>query len=142
MQETYVKRNIPLSATDAWSSGECNKMLLPPVAIAITNQPPSFKGAPGETWDLRRRTEIIPAKDSHTRIKPFALASGHGRYMTVAPERTLVSVGEWPLHVTYSRHKFVTVSLPKRFRNGRCSSETAPLLCAIPTPSLATLAGY
>jgi hypothetical protein len=29
--------------------------------------------------DLRRRTEIIPVKDSHTRIKPLALASGHGR---------------------------------------------------------------
>ena len=27
--------------------------------------------------------------------------------------------------VTYSRYKFVTVSLPKRFRNGRFNSETA-----------------
>jgi hypothetical protein len=27
--------------------------------------------------------------------------------------------------VTYSRYKFVTVSLPKRFRNGRFTSETA-----------------
>ena len=44
-------------------------------------------------------TEIIPVKDSHTRIKPLALASGHGRYITVTPERTLVSVGEWPLHI-------------------------------------------
>jgi hypothetical protein len=26
---------------------------------------------------------------------------------------------------TYSRYKFVTVSLPKRFRNGRFNSETA-----------------
>jgi hypothetical protein len=25
---------------------------------------------------------IIPVKDSHTRIKPLALASGHGRYIT------------------------------------------------------------
>jgi hypothetical protein len=51
------------------------------------------------TWDLRRRTEIIPVKDSHTRIKPLALASGHGRYKTVTPERTLASVGKWPLHI-------------------------------------------
>jgi hypothetical protein len=35
----------------------------------------------------------------HFRIKPLALASSHGRYITVTPERTLVSVGEWPLHV-------------------------------------------
>jgi hypothetical protein len=27
--------------------------------------------------------------------------------------------------VTYSRYKFVTVLLPKRFRNGRFDSETA-----------------
>jgi hypothetical protein len=27
--------------------------------------------------------------------------------------------------VTYSRHKFLAVSLPKRFRNGRFTSETA-----------------
>jgi hypothetical protein len=27
------------------------------------------------------------------------LASGHGRYITVTPERKLVSVGEWPLHI-------------------------------------------
>jgi hypothetical protein len=46
------------------------------------------------------RSEIIPVKDSRTRIKPLALASGHGRYITVTPERTLVSVGEWPLHAS------------------------------------------
>jgi hypothetical protein len=45
--------------------------------------------------DLRRRTEIIPVKDLHARIKPLALASGHGCYITVTPERELVSVGEW-----------------------------------------------
>jgi hypothetical protein len=42
--------------------------------------------------------------------------------MTVTHERTLLSVGEWPL---YNRYKFVTVSLPKRFRNDRFTSETA-----------------
>ena len=43
--------------------------------------------------------EIIPGKDSDTRIKPLALTNGHGRYMTVTPERTLASVGECPLHI-------------------------------------------
>jgi hypothetical protein len=33
--------------------------------------------------------------------KPLALASDHGRYITVISERALVSVGEWPLNVTY-----------------------------------------
>jgi hypothetical protein len=37
---------------------------------------------------------------THLRIKPLALASGHGRYITVTPERTFLSVGEWPLHIT------------------------------------------
>jgi hypothetical protein len=37
---------------------------------------------------------------THFRIKPLTLASGHGRYMAVTPERTLFSVGEWPLHIT------------------------------------------
>ena len=29
------------------------------------------------------------------------------------------------MDVTYNRYKFITVSLPKRFRNGRFKSETA-----------------
>jgi hypothetical protein len=41
----------------------------------------------------------MPVKDSHTRIKPMALASGHGLYITVTPERALLSVEEWPLHI-------------------------------------------
>ena len=45
-------------------------------------------------------TEIIPGKHSDTRIKPLPLTNGHGRYITVTTERTLVSVGEWPLHIT------------------------------------------
>ena len=53
-----------------------------------------FEFEPRDTQDLRRRTGIIPVnKDSHTRIKPLALASGNGRCMTVTPKRTLVSVG-------------------------------------------------
>jgi hypothetical protein len=62
-------------------------------------QPPSFEVDHRETQDLRRQTEIIPVKDSHTRIKPLALASGHGRYINVTPELTILSVGEWPLHI-------------------------------------------
>jgi hypothetical protein len=44
--------------------------------------------------------EITPFKDPHIRIKGLALTNGHGRYITATPERTLVSVGEWPLHIT------------------------------------------
>ena len=62
-------------------------------------QPPCFEFDPWDTKDLRRRRRseimpVIPVENSHTRIKPLALASGHGRYTTVTPERELVSVGE------------------------------------------------
>jgi hypothetical protein len=63
-------------------------------------QSPSFKGELGTAQDLRRRTKMTPVKGSHTRIKPLALASGYSRYITVAPKRTLLSVGGWPLHVS------------------------------------------
>jgi hypothetical protein len=38
--------------------------------------------------------EVIPGKHSDTRIKPLPLANSHshGRYMTITPERALVSV--------------------------------------------------
>jgi hypothetical protein len=42
----------------------------------------------------------MPVKDSHTTIKPLALASGHGRYLTVTRERAIVSVEGWPLYIT------------------------------------------
>ena len=87
----------------------------------MQNQWRSFKVDTSDTWDLRKGTEIIPGKHSHTRIKPLALASGHGRYITVTPERALVSVGEWPLHIAV---KFLTVSLPKP-PSGGFGSETA-----------------
>jgi hypothetical protein len=45
--------------------------------------------------------EIIPGKNSYTRIKPLPLTNGHGRYTTVTPERTLAFVGEWPLFYIY-----------------------------------------
>jgi hypothetical protein len=49
-------------------------------------------------------TGIIPGKGSNTRKKPllFANGHGHGRYTSVTPEWTLVSAGEWPLHVIYT----------------------------------------
>jgi hypothetical protein len=45
------------------------------------------------------KAEIIPGEHSDTRIKPLALTNGHGRYLTVAPERALASVGECPLNI-------------------------------------------
>ena len=43
--------------------------------------------------------EIIPGKDSDTRISPLTLTNDHGRYITVTPERALASVGECPLDI-------------------------------------------
>jgi hypothetical protein len=66
-----------------------------------------------------------PVRDSHIRIKPLALTSSHGRYMHYRYTRTDACV-RWGMAVAcYSRYKFVTVSIPKRFRNGRFTSETA-----------------
>jgi hypothetical protein len=59
---------------------------------------------------------MTPVKDAHTRIKPLVLASGHGRYTTVTPERALGSVGECPLHVTVANVK------PFHFRNGHATA--------------------
>jgi hypothetical protein len=91
-----------------------------------------LKGEPRTTWDLRRRTDITPVKDSHTRIKPLALASGHGRYITVTPERTLFSVGEWPLHIAvinlytfHFRNGYVTAASLLKPPCGGFRSETA-----------------
>jgi hypothetical protein len=44
----------------------------------------------------------MPVRDSHTRIKPFTLASGHGRYTTVTPNGPLAcqSLGNGPLHIS------------------------------------------
>ena len=87
----------------------------------------SSQFSPRATWDLRRRTEIIPVKDPHTRIQNILIPVDfdqrprplHNRYT-----RTdyFVRCG---MAVTHSRCKFVAVSLPKRFRNGRFTSETA-----------------
>jgi hypothetical protein len=74
---------------------------------------------------LESGTEVMPVKDFRTRIKPLALAlaSGHGRYMAVTPERAIF---RWGMAVTHSRYKFVTVSLPKQLLcNGSFASGTA-----------------
>jgi hypothetical protein len=57
----------------------------------------------------------MPVKGPHTRRKPLALAlaSGHGRYVTVAPERTLLSVWEWPLRNISDSNLYVS-DLPHR----------------------------
>jgi hypothetical protein len=43
---------------------------------------------------------ITPVEHSDTRIKPLPLTNSHGHYMAVTPERTILSVEEWPLHIT------------------------------------------
>jgi hypothetical protein len=48
------------------------------------------------TLTALEEAEIIPGEHSDTRIKPLALTNGHGRYITVTPERALSSVGECP----------------------------------------------
>jgi hypothetical protein len=50
---------------------------------------------------------------------------GFGRYITVTPERKLISFIRWRMAVAYNRYKFVTVSLLKRLRGGRFASKTA-----------------
>jgi hypothetical protein len=69
-------------------------------------------------FEMYLRGSLTPVKDPHARIKPLAFTSGHGRYITATPERTLVSCVRWGMAVTYSRYKLVTASLPKRFHNG------------------------
>jgi hypothetical protein len=68
---------------------------------ALYFSPPVSRGVIGErgTWDLRRGTETTRSKNSDTRIKPLALANGHGRHIAVAPKRTLASV--WGMPVKY-----------------------------------------
>jgi hypothetical protein len=61
--------------------------------------------------------EIIPGKDSDTKIKPLALSNGHGRYITITPERTLASVGECPLHIIWP-----LIFWPFHFRNRRVTA--------------------
>ena len=87
---------------------------------------PGTAGPEEANW----RTEILPVKDSHTRIKPLPLASGHGRYIHNRYTRTgtcvLCPLENGRYIILYNnRYKFLSVSLPKRLRNGRFTSETA-----------------
>ena len=61
----------------------------------------TFKVSPWCTKFPGSGTGIMPVKGSYTIIKPLALAlaSGHSRYITVIPERALVTVGKLPLHI-------------------------------------------
>jgi hypothetical protein len=69
--------------------------------------------------------EAIPGKHSDTRIKPLPLTNGHGCHMAVTPERTLVSVGKFPLNMCQQPLNL----WPLHFRNGRV---TAVLLLKLP----------
>jgi hypothetical protein len=78
--------------------------------------------------------------NSNAPICPFGYYCGYGYFPSSTFRRA--PMVPWPLHnrytrtdtcvrvrwgmaVTYNRYKFVTVSLPERFRNGRFTSETA-----------------
>ena len=87
----------------------------------LVHQWPRSKIDPPMTFTRSEGTELMPGEHSDTRIKPLPLANPHGRYMSITPERALVSVGELPLHLGV---KFLTVSLPKPGCNGRFTSET------------------
>ena len=69
------------------------------MVLGIPPQLPRFIFDPFMHLTALEEAEIIPGKDSDTRIKPLTLTNGHGRYMAVAPERTLVSVGKCPLNI-------------------------------------------
>ena len=85
-------------------------------------QSPSFEFGPSTTQDLRRRTEIMPVKRFPHQNKTVGFGHRprplHNRFT-----RTDTCV-RWGMHVAHSRRKSLTVSLPKRFRNGRFTSET------------------
>ena len=69
--------------------------------------------------DLRRRqAEATPVKDSHTRIKPCLTNGQRPRpsHSRCARPDTCV---RWGMAVACGRCEFLTVSLPKRLRNGR-----------------------
>jgi hypothetical protein len=67
---------------------------------------------PLEHLTALEEAEIIPGKNSDTRIRPLALTNDHGRYITVRPERALSSVGKWPLNTWPLKF------WPFHFRNG------------------------
>jgi hypothetical protein len=65
------------------------------------------------------KAEVIPGKHFTPSINPFALGNGHGRYMTVTPEREVFSIAKWPLHIT------ATAEILKRLTDDLSTSDTA-----------------
>jgi hypothetical protein len=47
------------------------------------------------------KAEVIPGKHPNTRIKPLALANGHGRYMAVTGTPEQESCVRWGMPVKY-----------------------------------------
>ena len=85
-------------------------------ATAIQGERPNDVGPKEANWD--NTSERFPHQNKTVGFgqRPRPL---HNRYTRLG---TCV---RWGMTVTYSRYKFVTVSLPKRFRNGRFTSKTA-----------------
>jgi hypothetical protein len=65
----------------------------------------------------------MPVKDTQTKNKAVGIGQMprplHGRHARTE------TCFRWVMAVTHNRYKFVTVSLPKRPRNGRFRSEAA-----------------
>jgi hypothetical protein len=106
-----------LRALRVWSWGWERQM---PVAV-IQGRPLDNGGSEEANWDA----EIMPVKHSHTRHQNKAVGFGqrprplHNRYTRKD------TFFRWRMAVTNSRYKFVTVPLPKQFRNGRFTYESA-----------------
>ena len=80
----------------------CTALLLYYAAITVHHTAPAQDASAMSVLmyvSALEEAEIIPGKNSDTRIKPLALTNGHGRYMAVTPERTLASVEECPLNI-------------------------------------------
>ena len=91
--------------------------------------PWEWKWSGDNTVELYSIIGRTPVKDPHTRMKPLDLASGNARHTHGRYTRAGACV-RWGMAVTSDCCKCETVSLPKRFRNGRFTSETAVLFAA------------
>jgi hypothetical protein len=95
----------------------------PVTSVAVIQVGPLSTEVPWEwNWDNSRYN-----KHSNTRIKPLPLTNGHSRYLTVTPERALVFVGEWPLHITVVA--FLQVRPPECFTH--TAFLTTPVVSAL-----------
>jgi hypothetical protein len=88
----------------------CGPLRSPRTSAAVIQAQPLVREVP---WV---ETEVIPGKHPYTRIEPLLMimTNGHGRHITATPERALVSVGEWSLHIAVIN----LLPLPFHFRNG------------------------